>query len=205
MAWNQLGKTAIVALPEPRDLDAIAAINYNAAAAQLANGPLGVGEEHLDGRARTDVIRLINAGLVRQLFLECDDVHRPALQAALDRDQNAPDYVSTIAEVVTAHQPQYDTPVPLGDVARAALGRPAPIPMHFVDTQVRDRGKWDKLTLRDRNAADRFLAATQTTGTTGCLVLFGSHHFRGTQRRYGTAGRCLGQNLGLEYVDYGPQ
>jgi hypothetical protein len=205
MAWVQLGEAAIGALPAPRDPTAIANINYNAAAARLANGPLGVGEEHLDGQARTDVIRLINAGLVRRLFLECDDVHQPELQAALSRDPNAQDYVSTIAAVVTRRQPMYDTPVPLGDVARAAMGRPNPIPMHFVDKDVRNRGNWKRITERDENAADKFRTITQPTGTAGCLLLFGAHHFRGAQSVYGTSGRCLGQNLDLEYVDYGPQ
>ncbi len=209
MAWIQLGKAAIQALPAPRDATAIATINYNAAVARLPQGPLGVGEGHRDRRARDDVIRLINAGLVQRLFLECDDDHQTELDTAIAGNQQAADYLDTIADVVTTYQPMYDNPLWLGEVARAARSRPNPVPIHFVDTSCRSGTKWkpDKMTLRDLNAANSFRAITQATGTVGCLVLFGAQHFRGNDPpgAFSPNGTCLGQNLALEYVDYGPQ
>ena len=199
MPWVQLGRAAIEALPAPRNVQTIDNINHNAAVAQLAVGPLGVGEDHTDGRARTEVINLINAGLVQRLFLECDDIHQQELDNAV-----AGGNVATIAGVVTNRAPQYGNPVPLGNVATAAMGGANPIPMHFVDTQVSNRGTRRNLILRDANAAANFRARTQVGGVVGCLVLFGAHHFRGEQLMYGTQRRCLGQNLGLEYVDFGP-
>ena len=203
MPWVQLGRAAIDALPVPRNVVAIDAINHNAAVAQLGVGALGVGEDHQNGRSRTEVINLINAGLVQRLFLECDDQNQHELDAALARNPNLANYVPTIAAVVTNRGPQYGNPVPLGNVAVAAVGAANPIPMHFIDTYTRNRGAWDKLTLRDANAAASFRARTQAGGVVGSLVLFGAHHFRGSQARYGTQGRCLGENLGLEYVDFG--
>ncbi len=164
---------------------------YAHAAMNLEDGAIGVGEEHTSRHGRDFAVRLIETGLVRNLFLECDSSKQPDLDWAVKSSNQ-----EQIKTVVNDSGPMYfSSGVELGEVATSALRKGAGV--HFIDLD-RENNTPARVVLRDIHAAGRFREVTRETGTAGGLVLYGAVHLtRGAPWYRNQRDRCLGQLIGL--------
>lgn len=201
MAWEEIDDNAIQQQVRSNDAK-LDEIHYKAAARRLRGYAVGVGEVHVQRRARDVTIRLIQDGFVRRLFLECNSNQQEKLNETVSKPKSTPGYATAIADLVTEAGPQYPNDVPLGDVATIALKHL--VPVHFIDLEIRNKPHWRSLGKRDAHAEKRFRAITADTGTVGCLILYGAHHFNGDKSVYLGGATCLGELLELGYVDFGP-
>lgn len=201
MAWEKIDEHAIQELIRLNN-EKMDEAHYKAAVSRLRGYAVGVGEAHHQRRARDVTIRLITDGFVRRLFLECNSNEQEKLNAAVSKPKSTANYESDIADLVSAAGPQYRNEVALGEVATIALKHL--VPVHYIDLDIRNKPHWKSLEKRDAHAAERFTAITKDTGTVGCLILFGAHHFNGDKEVYKGNVKCLGELLDLGYVDFGP-
>jgi len=170
----------------------------------LKGGALGVAEDHADRRPRNFTRELIQQGLVRRLFLECDSSDQPAINKAVKRPKDSPDYEAAIAKIVDESGPKpYDNKVTLGEVAIFALKNL--VPVHFIDLEIKSKTHPGNVAKRDEHAAELFKRITARHGPVGCLLLFGGAHFVGGTDTYRGGGRCLGDLLDLSYVFMQPR
>jgi hypothetical protein len=201
MAWKNIDEDTIQELIR-RHHEKMDEAHYEAAVRRLRGYAVGVGEAHHQRRARDVTMRLIRHGFVRRLFLECNSNEQEKLNGAVSQPKSTSNYQSAIADLVSTAGPQYPNEVPLGEVATVALKHL--VPVHYIDLDIRNKPHWKNLEKRDAPAAERFRAITKDTGTVGCLILFGAHHFNGDKEVYKGEVKCLGELLDLGYVDFGP-
>ena len=177
---------------------------YRRAARLLPTSAVGVGEDHQQRRGRDVAIRLIQAGVVQRLFLECNSNQQTALDTAVAAPTNTATYRTDIYYLVSNAGPMYGAnPVWLGDVALAAVDQRVPI--SFIDLDTPSKTNWKKMVLRDAHAAQEFRRITAQTGTAGCLVFFGGVHLHAkdtTIYRDGANSPSLGELLALPYITF---
>lgn len=173
---------------------------YAHAATYLEDGAIGVGEDHTHRAGRDFATRLIEAGLVRNLFLE----GKSSAQSSLDRAAKAArDSRSSarLKRVVNDAGPRYfSLPMTLGDVA--AIARRKNVNIHLIDKDVAEevgyKSKYERVAARDFHAAERFARITAETGTVGSMVLYGAVHLMRGKPWYPDENvMCLGELLSL--------
>lgn len=171
------------------------------AARFLADGAIGVGEDHTVRGGRDFTIGLIRRGLVRDLFLEGISTRQAELNEAVRQWRDSGSGQGRVETIVEEAGPRYFYPgVPtLGEVAMIALRYKADI--HLIDKKVGNALNKGVVPARDIHAAKLFNRVAGGTSRAGCLLLYGAAHFtRGDIRDTWYPkdnDLCLGQLLGL--------
>ena len=142
----------------------------------VSAGPFGIGEDHTQPAARDFVSERIEDGVVKQLFVELPTTNQFQIDLMATEVKKAnPDWRYVRALGTAMMFLGFRNAHPLWELISQALA--ADIPVWASDHP----RMGNNFRIRHQRVQSTYLAKTVKTGTTGCLLLWGSHHFTDPQ------------------------
>ena len=142
----------------------------------VSAGPFGIGEDHTQPAARDFVSDRIEDGVIKQLFVELPTTNQFQIdRMSVEVKKPNPDWGYIRALGTAMMFLGFRNTHPLWELISQALA--ADIPVWAADNP-RMGNSFRK---RHQSIQSVYLAKTVKTGTTGCLLLWGSHHFTDPQ------------------------